>query len=105
MRRPSDFDTTSDYDAAQLLLVSAFEEAPLDSSRFSVCRNPACGRWGVRAREVRRRSDEGFPALQAPPGLPRCQGMHGMHCRTRYCSRYCQSLHWPEHRKECSLMH
>ena len=89
-KRPGDFVTSAEFATAQSFLVEAFKEAPLDSARFSVCRNPACGRWGVRAREVRRRSDAGFPALQAPPGLPRCQGMHGQHCRTRYCSRYCQ---------------
>lgn len=101
-RRPSDFAVSVDFAAAQRFLVAAFDEHPRDVTRFSVCRNPNCGRWGVRAREVRRRTDLGFPALQAPPGLPRCQGMHGMHCRTRYCSRFCQALHWPEHRRECS---
>ena len=82
-RRPGDFSTSPHFAAAQSFLVAAFDDAPLDAARFSICRNPSCGRWGVRAREVRRRAEAGCAPLQAPPGLPRCQGMHGMHCRTR----------------------
>ena len=103
-RRPGDFTVSQQYQAAQLFLVAAQSGEPLMASRFSVCQNPACGRWGIRAREVRRRSDQELPPLEAPPGLPRCQGIFGMHCRTRYCSRYCQALDWPTHREECGTM-
>ena len=102
MRRPGDFHVSVEFAVMQRFLVAAFEGAPLDTACFSVCRNPTCGRWGVRAREVRRQAELGLPAQQAPPGLPRCQGLHGKHCRTRYCSRFCQAQHWPEHMRECS---
>ena len=100
-RRPGDFNVSRQYEAAQLFLLAAQSDVPLMTSRFSVCQNPACGRWGVRAREVRRRYDKDLPQLEAPPGLPRCQGIFGMLCRTRYCSRYCQAVDWPKHREEC----
>lgn len=101
---PGDFDVSRHFQAAQLFLVAAQADEPLTASRFSVCQNPLCGRWGVRAREVRRRCAQELPALQAPPGLPRCQGIFGLHCRTRYCSRYCQALDWPTHREECGTV-
>jgi hypothetical protein len=83
------------------LACSLFLPSPRHHLIPQVCRNPGCGRWGVRAREVRRRFDEGLPALGAPPSLPRCQGVAGASCHTRYCSRYCQAMHWPKHRAEC----
>ena len=102
-REPDDFRVSSDFAAVQHLLVGALEAVPLSPAAAAVCCNPRCGRWGVRAREVRRREQAGLCGLAGPPGLPRCQGMHGGHCKTRYCSRFCQALHWPQHRHECSM--
>ena len=95
-REPNDFRVSDDFAAAQELLVCALVRDPPCPSTTSKCRNPNCGRWGVRARAR-------LHGLSGPPALPRCQGVHGGHCKTRYCSRFCQAIHWPEHRKECSL--
>lgn len=105
IRRPATFETSPEYQAVQTFLVAAaFDASPMDPAHVAYCRNPGCGRWGVRAREVRRRADGGLPVLHAPPSLPRCQGVAGASCRTRYCSRYCQAIHWPTHRAECGMV-
>lgn len=93
---PNDFRVSDDFAAAQDLLVSALLLHPTCLQTTFKCRNPKCGRWGMRKRARQ-------PGLAGPPALSRCEGLHGAHCYTRYCSRFCQLIHWPEHRKECSL--
>jgi hypothetical protein len=97
------FRVSGQFAAMQEFLVAALQATPTCPLSTSRCCNPGCGRWGVRAREVRRLQEAGFDGALGPPGLPRCQGLHGSRCRTRYCSRFCQAMHWPEHRKECSI--
>jgi len=95
-REPEDFNVSVDLAATMCCLSDSLEANPTCPLTTSQCSNPGCGRWGVRARAR-------LTGLVGPPGLPRCQGLHGGHCKTRYCSRFCQAIHWPEHRKECSL--
>ena len=95
-REPDDFRVSVDYEATMACLAGSLDKTPTCPLATSQCRNPGCGRWGVRARAR-------LIGLAGPPGLPRCQGLHGGHCKARYCSRFCQAIHWPEHRKECSM--
>ena len=96
-READDFRVSTEYAVMQRFLVRALKLHSLDPQRASICHNPSCGRWGVRARAR-------VHGVLGPPALPRCQGLTGGHCRARYCSRFCQAIHWKEHRKVCSLM-
>ena len=89
-REPEDFNVSVDLAATMCCLSDSLEANPTCPLTTSQCSNPGCGRWGVRARAR-------LTGLVGPPGLPRCQGLHGGHCKTRYCSRFCQAIHWPEY--------
>ena len=82
IRRPATFETSPEYQAVQTFLVAAaFDASPMDPAHVAYCRNPGCGRWGVRARgaPASRRGTSGpsrptFPA--ALPGRGRSQLPH-----------------------------
>lgn len=85
----TDFSVSADCAAMQSFLCSALCLHPPNPQTASVCRNPSCGRWGVRARA---RAN----GIVGPPALPRCQGLQGGHCRAR-----CTPTHPPTHLHDC----